>query len=313
MQVTKRCVVLFAIALAIVCLPAMAARVSVLPIVHEGPEFFVYQAYAGDSNGVNVAFAGYQGVGGDNITAVPGVLSIIPGTSWANFVGAANENSLGGLWPLGYTVKNVVLQKVTPSFLQCSEVYAPKVITQQGTLNIRTWWPLMYEAPGAVWTLTVLYATPQLRVGPNPNDVLDYDDDGALGINPPSPVHQEVWKWQLDVTFQSLSSLLALFHELPFGLDEVPLISNEALYAVLQSQVAGVYALLQSDVAAASLLLGEFELTVQDNCISASPAQPWPGGPFTGIAQTSENPACCKILVDVEYLANKYGIFASKK
>ncbi len=313
MQVTKRYVVSFAIALAIVCLPAMAARIQVLPIVHEGTDFLVYQAYAGNSNGVDTNFLGYAGTERDVITAVPGVFSIVPGASWSNFVGAANANSLGGIWQLGYTIKNVVLQKKTPTFVQCNEVYAAKTITQQGTANIRTWWPLMYEAPGTVWTLTVLYGTPQLRVGPGVNDVVNYDDDGSL-INPGSPVHQETWKWSVDVTFDSLSNLLALFHQVPFGLDEVPLISNEALYVQLQGMVQQISALLGAqDYAGASLLLGEFELEVQDAAISTSPFQPFPGGVYTGIAQTSENPAVCKLLIDVEFLAAKYGIFATKK
>jgi hypothetical protein len=322
MQVTKRCVVLFAIALAIACLPAMAARTTVQPILHT-PIGLVYQAYPGNSTGLDLSFTGYvvPGTGADVITAVPGVLSIDPGISWANFVGAANAGSLGGFWNHFYTngtnyqIKNVVLQKVTPSFIQCSEVYAPKTITQQGSTKIRTWWPLMYEAPGTVWTLTVLYGTPQYR------DALgfhDYDDDG-IGPNPTSSVHQDVWQWQVDVTFGSLSSLLALFHEIPFGLDEVPLISDEALYVALQGKIAGVVALLSQpsadNNAAASLLLGDFELEVQDACISASPALPFPGGAGTGtgIAMTDENPACCKLLVDVEYLSAKYGVFVTKK
>jgi len=319
MQVTKRCVVLFALALVIACLPAMAARTTVQPITHR-PDF-VFQAYPGDSNGTDLAFAGYLGTQGDVITAVPGVLSIIPGLNWANFVGAANANSLGGIWPYtylngaNYQIKNVVLQKVTPSFIQCSEIYAPKTITQQGTSKIRTWWPLMYEAPGTIWTLTILYGTPQFRVG---TTVYDYDDDG-IGLNPPSSVHQETWQWQVDATFASLSDLLALFHELPFGLDEVPLISDEALYVTLQQKIAGVVAYLELNTpdnnAAASLLLGDFELEVSDACISSSPALPFPGGAGTGvgIAQTAENPACCKLLIDVEYLSAKYGVFIQKK
>lgn len=308
---TKRCVVLFAVALVIACLPAMAARVSVQPITHETG--LVYQAYAGNSDGADLAFLGYLGTGSDVITAVPGILSIVPGAAWMNFVGAANENSEGGLWALGYTIKNVVLQKKTPSFIQCNEVYAPKTITQQGTKAIRTWWPLMYEAPGTIWTLTILYGTAQQKTGPNPNDVLNYDDDGS-GPNPGSPVHQETWKWQLDVTFESLQSVLSLFHEIPFGLDEVPVISDEGLFCVLQDKISGVIALLASgDNAGASLLLGDFELEVQDACIGSSPASPAPSGIGTGIAQTSENPACCKLLVDVEYLSAKYSVFLTKK
>jgi len=321
MQVTK-CVVLFVVALAIVCMPAMAARVSVFPILHETE--FVYQAYAGQAGTIDepddVAFLGYAGFGTVSvITAVPGVFSFTPGPAWVNFVGAANANSLGGIWDINgdgvadYTIKNVVLVKKTPSFIQCDQVYAPKTVQQQGTAAIRTWWPLMYEAPGTKWTLTILYGTAQLRL--SPTQVQDYDDDGiGLGVNPPSTVHQETWEWQVDVTFQSLVSLIELFHEIPFGMDEVPLISNEALVGILIDKLEGVEDLLASgDNAAASLLLGDFELEVQDACIDSSPASPWVTGSKVGIAQTFENPACCKLLVDVEYLSGKYGIFAAKK
>ena len=318
MQLTK-CVVLIALALAIVCTPVMAARVTVQPIVHATQ--FVYQAYEGQAgtpeSPEDVAFLGYAGFGSDSvITAVPGVLSIVPGVKWANFVGAANANSDGGLWDINgngegdYTIKNVVLKKQTPSFIQCDQVYASKTVLQQGTINIRTWWPLMYEAPGTTWTLTVLYGTPQAGQS---FPYADYDDDGTSGINPPSVVHTEVWTWQVDVTFESLENLINLFHEIPFGMDEVPLISDEVVYSVLLDKLEGVEELLLAGYQAeASLLLGDFELEVSDACITSSPASPWAvKAGYLGIAQTSENPACCKLLVDVEYLSS--GIFISKK
>lgn len=44
-----------------------------------------------------------------------------------------------------------------------------------------------------------------------------------------------------------------------------------------------------------------------------SPAFPNPTGPGTGIANTTENPACCKLLIDVEYILQTAGIGQPKK
>jgi len=192
------------VGLVVLAVPAMAARLNVVPVTH--PPFQVYQAYPGDSNGTDLEFKGYAGLGGDVISSVPGVLSIIPGTNWANFVGAARDK-------VAYTIKNVVLCKQTPEIVQCADVFPSKKVCQQGTPNIRLWWPLMYEVPSTTWTLTILYGTP-----------VPYDDDGP-GPNPAGYVHTEVWQWHVDSTLVSMKNLLELFHELPFGLDEVPLIS----------------------------------------------------------------------------------------
>jgi len=279
--------------LLLIAVPAMAARVATVPITHEIS--FVYQAYAGDSNGTDLEFLGYLGTGADVITAVPGVLSIVPGTNWSNFIGAAQAQ-------VAYTIKNVVLQKQTPSIIQCADVFPAKLISQQGTPNIRLWWPLMYEVPGTTWTLTILYGTG-----------VPYDDDGP-GPNPAGYVHTEVWQWQVDATLDSLQSLMALFHELPFGLDEVPLISDEVLYPILQAKIDAVKAAVEAqDAVTAGLVLGDFEMEVMDACIATSPMSPCPTGPGTGIANSLENPACCKLMADAEYIGFDLGILLPAK
>ena len=50
-----------------------------------------------------------------------------------------------------------------------------------------------------------------------------------------------------------------------------------------------------------------------DACISVFAAFPNPTGPGTGIARHDENPACCKLLVDVEYILQTTGIGQPKK
>jgi hypothetical protein len=66
-------------------------------------------------------------------------------------------------------------------------------------------------------------------------------------------------------------------------------------------------------VATAAFILADFELEVMDACIDVSPSFPDPTGPGTGIANSSENPACCKLLVDTEYILNNTGIGMQSK
>ena len=272
----RKCFVLFAVAILVASAPAMAGRLTSVPIVH--PPVEVFQATLC-----------YESEGG---AAVPGVLEIVPGVNWSNFVSISEP----------YTIKNVVLRKETPPIIQCADVFPVKVISQQGTANIRLWWPLMYEVPSTTWTLTILYGTS-----------VPVDDDGP-GPNPPAYVHTEVWQWHVDASLESLKTLLALFHSLPFGLDEVPLISDEVLYPILQAKLDAVIAAVAAgDYVNASLILGDFEMEVMDACIAVSPAFPNPTGPGTGIANSPENPACCKILADVEYIGFKLGILQPGK
>ncbi len=281
----------------LIAVPSFAARVATTPITHVEQ---VYQAVPATSDAR--CFAGYF-LGTDPvISAAPGILCIDPGCpAWCNFVAAAQVT--GQEW----TIKNVTLTKVTPPHIQCQDnngtpMFPEHTICQQGTPNIRLWWPLMYELPSTTFTLSILYGTPNL-----------FDDDG-MGPNPPSWVHVENWVWHVDATIESLSLLLELFHELPFGLDEVPLVSDEPLYQILQAKLAAAQdAFDVCDLCLASFILADFELEVMDACIDVSPAFPNPTGPGTGIANSAENPACCKLLIDVEYILQTTGIGQPKK
>lgn len=240
--------------------------------------------------------AGYQGVVFTyTMAAVPGILSIVPGEQWSNYVGAAQFH-------VPYTLKNVVLKKTTPEIIQCADVFPARTVSQQGTPNIRLWWPLMYETAGTTWTLTILYGTSD-----------PWDDDGD-GPNPAGYVHTEEWKWLLETDIPHMQLMLDLLHELPFGLDEVPLISDEALFSVLEGKLDGIQTLVDNKkLTDAGLLLGDFEMEVMDACILSSPRTPRPTGPGTGIANTIENPACCKLMADAEYVGIDLGIFQPTK
>lgn len=250
-----------------------------------------FQAYPGNSKGLSRYQMGHMGLGADTITAVPGILSIWPGPRWANYVRAA---------PLGidYTIKNVVLIKETPVFAQCADIFPAKTVKQQGSANVRLWWPLMYEAPGTKWTLTILYGTSTA-----------WDDDGP-GPNPPAYVHTDKWEFQTTATLESMKNLLALFHEVPFGKGQIPLISDEVLYPILVAKLDAIIAAVAAgDLVTAAAILGDFEMEVMDACTVTIPPYPRPTGSGTGIANSYENPACCKLMADAEYVGKALGLF----
>lgn len=297
-----------AVALLALTVPAMAGRVLVTPLTTD--HGCVFQAYCGSSgcggtgsNGTDKEFGPANPL--DVIKAVPGVLSIVPGTNWANFVKASNVSSLAGKW----YIKNVTLKKQTPELGQCNDVFPAHSVIQQGTPNIRLWWPLMFEVPGTTFTLTITYGT-----------TVAFDDDGP-GPNPASYVHTEIHIWKVCADLDSMINLVNLFHEIPFGTDEVPLISNEDLFPILLGYL--VDAKNATDLSVIGALLVTFESEVSDNCIPVSPPKPNPNGPDTGVAggplfgdkrpQDQCYPACCKLIVDTEFVANEMGAWTPGK
>jgi len=297
---------LLILALVVLAAPAMAGRIQSTMITHFNQ---VYQVCAAESD--CSCQEGYAADSVSIITAAPGILAICPDDTapWSNFIGAYHAGS-GGRPPLpaGTTIqiKNVsFVKECTDWYIQCSGEFPTGTITQQGTPNIRLWWPLMFEVPSCTFTLTILYGTSNL-----------WDDDGT-GPNPASWVHAEQWVWHVDTDLTHLALLLDLFHEVPFQTDEVPLISDEPLYEALFDKIMGPEGALvkyeAGDTAGAAAILADFELEVMDACISVSPPNPNPTGPGTGIAQNECYPACCKLLVDVEYILQTTGIGQPKK
>lgn len=285
----KKALVLVALAIMVVALPASAARFAT-PTVDHGTAY-VYQCYWSCPSGAS-CFAGYAGFGAPTVNAVPGILCIDPGQDWKNFVTVAWDTSFQGKW----FIKNVVLRKDIPEVGQCWDVFSagPNYpgFNQQGSPNIRTWWPLMYEAPGTKWTLTVTSGTQQPWQG--------------------GYIHQDVWKWEVDATLDSIKCLVELFNELAWGLCEIPLLGNRAFYADLTAQLDAIIAAYNAgDLVGASQLMFDFENDLMDACVTVCPW--YAPAQFVGIVNTAENPACCKLIVDSEFVAKKLGIFQPAK
>lgn len=320
--------------------PAMAARVANVPIEH-GP-VCLFQAYPGMTTAEtdNYDFAGEARLN-DTISAVPGVFSLVPGTfeipfgtdengdpiykvtcKWTNFISAFNGGYNGDLSKVSLT--NIVLRKnVTPfsCYMDGEDFIGGRTISQQGTDKIRTWWPLMYEVPGTTFTLSITYKTPTA-----------WDDDGAEGPNLPHTSHQDIWSWTVCADLPHLVNLIDLFYELPSGQFQQPLITSAVLYEELKADLAAIqalvaareevssdpyaYAAINADLADA---INAFNLKVADACITVpcgtdnflapGEQQIWGGG----IRNTVENPACCKILADIEYIAEDLAVNMTAK
>ncbi|MBP6964472.1 MAG: hypothetical protein KBC96_08705 [Armatimonadetes bacterium] len=253
----------------------------------------VYQTYPGDSNEAELGNFGYGGMLGDLIRAVPGALKIVPGENWTNYKqGAQLCRETPG--------KSTILTKKFDGFSQCGDVFYPLTVSQQGTSNIRLWWPLMYEPPTTTWTLRLIYGT---------KTAVRFPGESREGY-----VHEDVWRWVVETDIPHMKLFLDLLREAPFGLDEVPLISDEVMYPALHAKLDAVQAAVDAgNKVSAGLLLGQFEMQVMDACIALSPAKPFPTGPGTGIANSFENPACCKLLVDAEHVGKTLNIFQPTK
>jgi hypothetical protein len=309
----KKCLVLIAVALFVFSIPVMAGKVTQVPVQH--PVVDLYQAYLAASPEGALTFDGYNGFGGDStVTAVPGVLAFDPGgpayaPNWSNFIDPAAQSYV-------VTVKNVLLTKTPGKTDECSNppLFTIPPFTQQGTVNIRTWWPLMYELPGTQWQLSILYGTRA--------PFLDSANTTAQNA------HTEIWTFQVDANLESMMAEVALFHELPFGQDEVGLIFDEDLYyggylnttGSADTNKVALLSLLQSasdyldagDTVNGGLALMQFEMEVSDACVFSSPLKPRPRpllGSYDGIANSFENPACCKLLADSEYVGFATGLF----
>lgn len=284
----KKTILLIMVALFIISVPAMAARVVNKPITHEC--FTLYQAYCGATcPGVgNQVFQGLNGFGEDVIEAVPGILAINPGgfgpvKGWPNFVTASQS---GGPADGSWTVTNVSMRKTVPTYI-CTVAIGGAAVLQQGSENIRLWWPLMYELPGTEWTLTISYKT------------IVWDDDGA-GPNLPATTHQDVWCWKVDATLESLANLVDLFHELPVGSCQVPILNGKDLYESIEDAISTLQAMDPSDPEMAEVF-NSFILLLEDSCLTVDCGS---CSADLGIRNTTENPACCKLLADADWIIN---------
>lgn len=262
----------FSIALTVAVLtsPVLAARQPIVPVRHSVMPVFP-------------AWFGMDPTG--TAKAAPGVLTIVPGNKWSNFVSAYGAG-------IPYSVKQITLKASIPTDFFGS---LHRTITQSGEPNVRLHWPLMFNYIDGAWTLSVYYATQKA-----------WDDDGP-GPNPASTMHVEEWQWRLDATLESLSALLDVYHDVPCGASHLPIISDEVVYSRLRSMLDEAIRLQNGgDTAGMGLALGDFELLVGDAAIASCPSLSPEAGPGQGIVETDDYPAVTTLMSQLTRVSCRY-------
>jgi hypothetical protein len=261
----------------------------------------------------------------DNTTAAPGALALCTKNVSSSDIRQRIDIDRFATCPTGFGnayVQSYRLTKVIPASQKCPGVFQPQTYVQFGG-NIRTWWTLIYTAPGTTFTLELTVRCIRTTF---PFDV---------------ELHVDRWRWVVVVTNESLDRVIDVLHSNSISTSEIPCIAAENMYIALKRSVAGLRTAIgafrnattdaerattrnaaQDQVFNLEALIIAF--CAFGDCFESSAANP--GGVFfpvfppsndtqmslsgmlTGVLDTPENPCCCKLLVDIEKLAEAYGI-----
>jgi hypothetical protein len=262
--------------------------------------------------------------------AAPGILSLARrGTALdVNCFAVIPPNQFGPCF-----VQAFRLIKEVPGSFKCPDVYGiphfdgdgkliPYRYFQFGT-GVRTWWSLNFTQPG---TKFILEVTSICR---------GTDTAGGVPGNP--VIHVDRWTWRVTASVETLEHLIEMMHGGAISTLEIPCILAEDMYDALRNARGRLRdAIGGGDRTAVGNAIFDFEALIVANCVFAevlNPVQAFPGpmqfgqpnfqppgnlaakvviGDVTtgmaGIIDTIENPCCCKLLVDLEWIAIKQGL-----
>jgi hypothetical protein len=220
-------------------------------------------------------------------------------------------------------VQSYLLTKVVPGSFKCPDVYGiPRGgyrYVQFGT-GVRTWWSLNFTQPGTQFTLEVVSVC------------------RAPGTGDPR-VHEDLWTWRVVADVHTLRYVIDLMHGGAISTLEVPCILGEDMYDALIAAQERLRGAILSTGADRMTNMGnaifDFEALIVANCLFTDVLNPllaFPGpdqfgapniqppgnlaqtvflgqgSAVAGIIDTIENPCCCKLLVDLEWIALRQGV-----
>jgi hypothetical protein len=239
-------------------------------------------------------------------------------------------------------VQAFYLTKQVPGSFKCPDVYGlphftkdsngnvvlqPYTYIQYGT-GVRTWWALNFTQPGTQFILSVVSVC---RSIPSTN-----------GLPGPAVVHKDTWTWRVVASPETLAQLIEVMHGGAVSTLEVPCIIGEDMYDALksaQSTLAG--AVRGGNTTSIGNAIFDMEALIVSNCLFVDvldPLQAFPGAmqsfadgtvvpgiqppgnlaqtvkigtngsAIAGIIDTIENPCCCKLLVDLEWISIRQGL-----
>jgi len=258
-------------------------------------------------------------------TALPGILCLDKGVSriLGNPFATCNASETNP------RVQAVNLSKVIPGSFKCDAFGMPRVDPNSGATtpaqtlfqdanHLRTWWTLRYTQPGTKFVLDVV--TVCTRVG------------GGTAF------HIDRWVWIVVADVRTFPVVVDLLHQDAVGTFEIPCILAEDVASNIRSLFGSFQtAVGQNNRNGIFNGLIDLEAYIALNCLLTEVAVPeliFPGAvgqgqtgptyqppgnqakldtvfgtgrPF-GILDTTENPCCCKLLADLEFMGQQLGI-----
>jgi hypothetical protein len=268
--------------------------------------------------------------------ASPGILAL-------QRQGTALDVNCFAVIPFGQTgpcfVQSYRLTKQVPGSYKCPDVYgmahggAPYQYFQFGT-GVRTWWSLNFTQPGTQFILEVFSVC---RAAP----VMGYDpatgQSMLLSAGGEPRVHNDIWVWRVVADEHTMASLIELMHAGAVSTLEIPCILGEDMYDALKAARQRLADTITThDLNAIGSAIFDFEALIVSNCLFIDVLNPGtlfrgpdqfggvalqPPGNLTptvtlgaggtavaGIIDTLEHPCCCKLLVDLEWIALRNNI-----
>jgi hypothetical protein len=233
--------------------------------------------------------------------------------------------------------------KLVPGSYKCPDVYGLPHFANDSNGNpviqfytyiqfgsgIRTWWSLNFTQPGTRFLLQVVSACQFI-----PRDAAG----NPIGVQR-THIHMDNWRWRVVADENTLLNVIELMHGGAISTLEVPCILGEDMYDALKTArqrladaIASTSDNRMFDVGNA---IFDMEALIVANCLFVEVMNPllaFPGpkqfgapnfqppgntaqtvifgsqgSAVAGIIDTVENPCCCKLLVDLEWIALRQG------
>jgi hypothetical protein len=239
------------------------------------------------------------------------------------------------------TIQAYRLIKEVPGSFKCPDVYGLPHFDDKGNLipyryfqygtGVRTWWSLNFTQPGTKFILEVVSAcrlVTRTRVTEGVGTIIDLGN---------TAVQKDVWVWRVVANPRTLLNLINMMHGGAVATLEVPCILGEDMYVALLKANAALLNAVEVTKTPESIgnAIFDMEALIVANCLFVEVLNPlvaFPGPPqfgapnilppgnlaqtvffgqgsaVAGIIDTVENPCCCKLLVDLEWIALRNGL-----